>query len=251
MGKEQSTSDTELLLALQSEPASNPHYRRDRGLFGRHSYDFHLDINIPKIAKEFIERKGFFKWYDMCCGTFKAGRELMAYGSKGLDTSKIEAKGIDLITDSHIDQVLHEGSLVISNGNVVTYPLPENVDLITEVEGLYLVNEYMGFSAVCHAIENWYNALSVGGMMAMVRGTHLYGYARPFNIVEFLKQRPQDIQIVEQLRQEGEHVDFHHYVKVTKLTPTKLEFPPIEDRNCKIKLDPNDPWVRAFLRVVD
>lgn len=251
MGKEQKISDAQLLLSLQTEPAWNPNYRRDRGLFGMHSYDFHLDINIPKIAQELIERKGFFKWYDMCCGAFKAGRELMTYGSKGLDLSKIEAKGIDLITESAEDQVLHEGSLIISNGNVVSYPLPKDIDLITEVEGLYLVNEYMGFSAVCRAIENWYNALSVGGMMAMVRSTYLYGYARPLSIIEFLRKRPQDMQIVEQLRQEDEHVDFHHYVKVTKLTPAKLEFPPAEDRDCKIKMDPNDPWVRAFLRVVD
>lgn len=213
-------SNDELAAMLQVEQASNPDYKRNRD---ENEYDFYLDLRLYSLARESLARKGSFKWYDMCCGTFDAGRKFIeSYKNLG----SIEARGIDVDTPESQDQVFYSGSLVISRGNVVNYPIPPDVDLITCVNGIYLIDKFLGFQAVCKAVEHWYNSLSVGGQMALMREPSLTGYERPDSIEQHLKEQlGQAVEISEP--DPMFHPEYHSYIKVVKGTSNIISLPKV------------------------
>ena len=148
---------------------------RDRALM---SYAELLGFDLVGMADEKVRSKGSFVWYDMCSGNFLAGSSLGEYfyaegakeggGAEGGEEmlAKLTAVGVDLVTTyGDSDRVIGYDA-VIKNGNVVDFPIPPNVDLITCLRGLWLLNEYLGESAVLEAVEHWYNSMPVGGTLA-------------------------------------------------------------------------------------
>ena len=189
---EREISYSQLVAAIRDEARSNSDYEKGRGLF---DYEYFLDISIPSTAKSVVKEKGSFRWYDMCCGRFKAGRQL-AEGGWGVG-SKVEVIGIDIDTPQPEDQVFFEGAGILTRGNVVDYPFSRKADLITCVNGLYLVNRYLGFSSVIKAIEHWYNdGLTTGGTIILMRESPLTGYEVPFSIEENLKTQLGDAVVI-------------------------------------------------------
>ncbi len=127
---------------------------RERGL-GAYNDEFGIDVEA--IALESLAKHDRFVWYDMCCGDFQGGRGL-SIATNG----KAESVGVDLDT-VFIDDYIVGRNAVIRRGDVIDYPLPENVDLITCVMGLYYIQRHQ--KAASQAIEHWYNALPIGSRM--------------------------------------------------------------------------------------
>lgn len=127
---------------------------RERSL-GDYRDDFGIDVET--IAVESLAGHGRFVWYDMCCGDFLGGRDLSV-----ATNGKAESVGLDLDTLFADDNIVSRNA-VIRRGDVVDYPLPANVDLITCVMGLYYIQRHQ--KAARQAMEHWYNALPGGSRM--------------------------------------------------------------------------------------
>ncbi len=218
MTQEDGIHEGQLVAALHDEARTNPDFIRDRGL---QDYSYFLDVHPSIMARNLIERNGTFRWYDMCSGTFQAGQELGSRTSPQ-NRERLEAIGIDLDTPEPGGQSYYDGAVRIERGNVVNHPLPKKADLITCVNGLYLVEKYMGFPAVAKALEHWYEALKVGGTLAVMRELCLRGGNRPFSVAELLKQQLGDaVEIKEPHPMMG--VEFHSYVKIVKPNDLPLQ----------------------------
>lgn len=216
MDQERRIDESILVSLLKEEQRSNPDYRRDRGEW---EYRYYLDLWLPYLAGRSIDSKGFFKWYDMCCGEFNAGKEFISFFSNKYP-GQVEAHGIDIDTPSPDEQIEYSGALRISRGNAVAFPLPTDIDLITCVNGLYLLDKYLGFSDVCAAIENWYNSLSIGGQLLLMNESPLRGYRKPFDIGNRLQQQlGEAVEIQDQGRVDNE---YHKYIKIIKYSPNTI-----------------------------
>ncbi|MCL5438381.1 MAG: hypothetical protein M1268_00145 [Patescibacteria group bacterium] len=214
-------TDSMLIAAIKEQEKKRPNYRRDRGLL---EYSYLIDLDLPSISRKFIREKGFFKWYDMCCGDFNIGRDFV-HSYSSLFLNKLEIRGIDIDIKTPEDQISYDGALIISKGNVISYPIPPDVDLITCVNGLYLIDEVLGFNKVCEAIEHWYNSLSVGGLLLTMRERPLIGHGTSsFNIAKYLKSQLGD-SVEDHESSLLEPMDRHDYIRITKLSPNHLSVP--------------------------
>lgn len=210
--------DGQLVVALHDEARANPDFIRNRGL---DDYSYFLNIHPTIMARNLIERNGFFRWYDMCSGTFQAGQELGGLTSSQ-NREHLEAIGIDLDTPTPEGQSFYDGAIRVERGNVVTHPLPNKADLVTCVNGLYLVEKYMGLPAVVKALEHWYDALKVGGTLVTMRELCLLGKNRQFKIEDLLRQQLGDaVEIREPNPMTGR--EFHSYVKIVKPNDLPLQ----------------------------
>lgn len=129
-------------------------------------YGTMLGIPISELAEHEVRRKGNFRWVDMCCGDFSAGRDLVynLFQSGKQDVVKgIEAIGVDV--DTFMDDPVYKicKNVTTYNGNVVDYILPEGVDLVTCLRGLRYVEEYLKQGAL--AVQNWYNQLPKNSLL--------------------------------------------------------------------------------------
>lgn len=217
MSKEMPIPDSALVDLIIQDRESNPDYSRSRSMS---EYNFYLgNFFLTSLASDYLKRNGSFKWYDMCCGRFEAGKNFLEYF--GTSQGKIEARGIDLITETPEDQISHHESLIISRGNVVNYPIPPDVDLITTVDGLYLVNQLLGFEQYCATIEHWYNSLSIGGTLLMMRDLAMTGYERPINIERSLTRQLGDAVEISKPEERG-HPEFRNFIKIIKQSPDPI-----------------------------
>ena len=127
------------------------------------AYEDILDINLEHLVKSKICEQKQFTWYDMCCGDFIAGKDLLVKlerKNKNL-LSKVLVRGIDVYVDKKNDS-----EEIILEGNAVLYPLPLNVDLITCNLGIWYIEQYHAKGKMIEAIEHWHNHLSPNGMIA-------------------------------------------------------------------------------------
>jgi len=136
---------------------------KDRGIA---AYSGMLGFNIPKYAEKSVKENGSFKWIDMCCGYFDAGRDLtynLFQNRKNDVISKIETIGVDADTFMGDSSVRVGMKAKVHRGNAVDYVLPEKVDLVTCLRGLRYIEEYLGQGAL--AIQNWFNQLPQNGIL--------------------------------------------------------------------------------------
>ncbi len=158
--------DFSLATALRSRGMT-----RDRGLY---EYKKKLGVDIADMAARKVSEKGFFLWYDLCCGYFNAAEELYSEcnGIAGL----VKTVGVDL--DVRSDNVYY--------GNAVSFPISEDADLVTCLQGL----NYIQFFLRCGAetVENWYNQLRDGAMLAFTSFAGQIRFAGA-DIADYLKDR--------------------------------------------------------------
>lgn len=125
-----------------------------------------LGIDIREMAVDAVKDHGKFVWFDMCCGDFQAGQDLiysLTQDSYGPDfAKKITARGIDI--DTQVPGDYRTFGAVITRGNAVRYPLPTDVELVTCLQGLKYIQKYQRKGL--EAIEHWYNQLPVKGRLA-------------------------------------------------------------------------------------
>ncbi|MFA6460933.1 MAG: hypothetical protein WCV90_01590 [Candidatus Woesearchaeota archaeon] len=130
------------------------------------SYEELLGIDITAMAEERVRNQGKFVWYDLCCGCFDAGANLkyrLDSRGQGDLNSGIVIVGIDADTYSEQDEVKGYKT-ILRRGNVVNYPFPLDVDLITCLRGLRYVEQYLGQGT--QAVQHWYNSVPVGAVIA-------------------------------------------------------------------------------------
>ena len=232
--------DKELKSLMIDEEKGNRFYRSDRSIG---DYQGFLDISIVDIANRSLSERGFFRWYDMGCGQFIAGNDTMRSLQSSLDTN-LEVRGIDINTESEEDFVMDSGA-IISRGNIVIYPIPENnVDLITCVEGLYLIDKHMGFNSVLQALENWYSGLRVGGLLAVQNEAILNGYGVPLHVLDYLikwSEKTKNSVVYGEGGETGRIYNYHRYIKITKEINSELHFSAISENDLPIiEVKPND-----------
>lgn len=121
---------------------------RSRRLY---DYNYSFDLDIQKLAREKINEKGVFNWYDICCGNFFARDDLLEQEHKFHD--KINAIGVDL--DVRREKVIY--------ADARTFKIPKEADLVTCLWGLGWIQEYTGEGA--STIQNWYNSLGEGTIL--------------------------------------------------------------------------------------
>jgi hypothetical protein len=155
-------NDDELRTALQ---AKNMIRERDIS-----EYATCLDVPFEDLATETVRKKGSFVWYDMCCGDFLAAETLLynLYNRteevRTIVRPNVHAVGIDVDT-IFADDYKKSRNVLIRRANAVTYPLPPDIDLLTSYRGLQYIEQFLGMGL--QAIENWYNALSVGSILSV------------------------------------------------------------------------------------
>lgn len=155
-------SDDELktILILNSDdPMYGTRIIKDRDI---EDYEGLLGTHIRETAVASILEKGKFTWYDMCCGDFRAAYGTVEHVKQRLGADAVSClsiAGVDL--NSYPKKITETVRLV--EGNVLSYPLPPDTDLITSLRGLRYVEQYL--HAGKDALEHWYNSLPVGGQI--------------------------------------------------------------------------------------
>lgn len=180
MTLDKSISDDELTRRLQSKHMM----KRDRDI---DEYEKVLALNITTMARQTVAQKGGFIWYDMCCGELNAGynlkHRLMHNGDEEI-AARISIVGVDI--DDALDKVRRIDGVTFERGNVVSHPIKPQVDLITCVNSLYCVEEYL-YKAE-EAVRHWFNSMPIGTTLAfdIPQGLVRVGL---LDFPEYLKQR--------------------------------------------------------------
>lgn len=184
----------------------NPHNNSDlgkmlgvRGMNRKRSlaeYNRELGLDIQAMAKKRVEENGLFLWYDLCCGYFVARTELLS--EVPAIAGKIEAVGVDL-------DIKVEG---VEFGNAHNFPIREDVDLVTCLQGLNYIETYLHKGA--ESVQHWYNSMQEGATLSfdvadrhvLVSGKDLFQY------------------LIEELGVESfptpEREDTHHTIKMVR-----------------------------------
>jgi len=144
-----------------------------------HEYEKDLGIDVVDLAVQGLMRNRKFTWYDMCCGDFNAGRDV-SYATEG----RALCVGVDV--DTLLDDPSHEiaKNCRIELGDVTTYPLPENVDLITCNKGLRYIDQYYGRAVMLDTVRNWRDALPAGGRLIAEATDEASWYRMPDYLIE-------------------------------------------------------------------
>jgi hypothetical protein len=129
-------------------------------------YESMLGFNISSYAISQVLKKGSFRWVDMCCAYFKAGKELtdhLVNIGMGDIARCVEVTGIDVCTLMDAPIVNLGSNTRIYKANVVWYHMPKSVDLITCLRGLRYVEEYQKQGAL--AVQKWFNRLPADAVL--------------------------------------------------------------------------------------
>lgn len=144
---------------LASDVVANATMNRGRGLSGVNSYARELRFDVPAFLQERVEARGRAFWYDPCCGQgCGQGRALAEAGEQFAATDWgqcVRIVGVDLIGDF----VPAGENVRLLAGDVLTWTLEGQADLITCVHGLHYLGDKLGF------LERAYAQLALGGIL--------------------------------------------------------------------------------------
>jgi hypothetical protein len=154
---------------------------RSRDISG---YKTFIGIDVEALAREAISDKGFFRWYDLCCGHFVAGQELYEILEEDCLHDKIAATGID------IDLPVEGPILIYPNVQIVEYDASDysvdTADLVTCTQGLRYIQQFLRRGP--QAVQNWYNSMPHDSLLAFDIPLDVMNFGG-FNILEELQEQ--------------------------------------------------------------
>ncbi|HSW66009.1 MAG TPA: hypothetical protein VLI54_02630 [Bacillota bacterium] len=119
-------------------------------------YEEVLGHNPLQLALDGLKANDRFVWYDLACGDFEAGTEVWRRTDK-----RATVIGVELDPNRPGERA---PNLALREGDIIDYPIPTDVDLITCVHGLYYV-EKLQPGGTNQALQNWYNAMPNGARL--------------------------------------------------------------------------------------
>jgi hypothetical protein len=125
---------------IWSDVVANSRMNRQRNASGINSYEKELGFSTGEFLKQQINKSGFVRWADLCCGEGKALLQCASFLQQQNLQHKAMLKGIDLV-NSFVSIPSHITCIHFGNCSLFDRHPQEKYNLVTCVHGIHYIGD--------------------------------------------------------------------------------------------------------------